>query len=80
MGNIQVNNGRQINLITMNHKLMGSNSTSLTRTSTQSFKLRSKGSPSGPAISLSKTSGKMCDPIKYLNTNPTIMYKVMEKI
>ena len=35
----------------------------LTKTSTESFKLNSKGSPSGPAISLSKTSGKKCEPV-----------------
>lgn len=43
--------------------------TLLTRTSTESFKLKSKGSPSGPAMLFSKTSGKTCAPIKYLNMN-----------
>lgn len=35
----------------------------LTNTSTDSFKLKSKGFPFGPAISLSKTSGKIWDPM-----------------
>nr|GMC47018.1 Uncharacterised protein [Ipomoea batatas]GMC51320.1 Uncharacterised protein [Ipomoea batatas]GMC78452.1 Uncharacterised protein [Ipomoea batatas] len=33
-----------------------------TWTSTASFKLRSRGSPSGPEISFSKTSGKILEP------------------